>query len=182
MQMNLQGPARSARVGLAAQWLLAVTAVTSLAACTAAAPPRPEVTAAPAAVEQPSDPERRNRQFQHAEALYLAGHLQEAAAAFEELTRAYPRDSHVWLKYGNALTRLGDYEQAATAFQTALAVDTAQGGAAINLALVRLAQAQGALDTAAARLPAESAEHRQAEALQTQIRQLLGAPGFGPSH
>jgi tetratricopeptide (TPR) repeat protein len=142
---------------------------------------RRETAATPTAVTQPIDQTRRNRQFQHAEALYLSGHLKEATAAFEELTHTYPNDPRIWLKYGNTLTKQGSYEEAAKAFQTALSLDPEQGGAALNLALVRLGQAQAALDVASARLAANSAEHEQAEALQRQLKTLLGTPDRGAS-
>jgi tetratricopeptide (TPR) repeat protein len=144
-----------------------------LAACASTAT-RPVDAATPASVTQSGDSEQRNRQFQHAEALYLSGRLQDAAEAFEKLSRAYPRDAHIWLKYGNTLTKQGDYDSAATAFQTAMTLDPEQGGAALNLALVRLAQAQDALEAARARLGADSPEHAQADALQRQLKALLG--------
>jgi tetratricopeptide (TPR) repeat protein len=155
----------------------------ALAACASTAARPGPVAPAPAAVAQPADSERLNRKFQQAEALYLAGHFKEAAAAFEELTRAYPRDAHVWLKYGNTLTKQGSYEGAATAFQTALNLDSAQGGAAINLALVRLMQARESLDLALARVPAATPEHAQADGLERQLNSLLApAEHATPGH
>jgi tetratricopeptide (TPR) repeat protein len=136
----------------------------------------PALAAGSAAPAQPGDSDQRSRQFQRAEALYLSGHLKEAEAAFEELTRAYPRDARVWLKYGNTLTKQGNYDGAAAAFQNASTLDATQGNAALNLGLVRLAQAQAAFDAALARLAENSTEHAQAEALQRQIKTLLGAP------
>ena len=77
----------------------------------------------------------------------------------------------------------GSYDNAAEAFQNAVALDPAQGNAALNLALVRVTQAQAALDTALARLAPNSPEHLQADTLQRQIKLLLGAPERGaPSH
>ncbi|HUI60944.1 MAG TPA: tetratricopeptide repeat protein, partial [Steroidobacteraceae bacterium] len=164
----------------AMQLLLAASACLALCACASTAS-RPTTTAPASAAAQrqevvakPIDSERRNRQFQQAEALYLSGHLKEAASAFEQLTRAYPRDAHIWLKYGNTLTKIGNYDDAVTAFQTSLTLDAQQGGAAINLALVRLAQARVALDAALASAPAGSPEHRQAEPLQREVERLLG--------
>jgi len=170
----------------AARWLGALSACLALAAC-AAAPTRPADASGTAAASAPPaaaaiDQTQRNRQFQRAEALYLSGHLKEASMAFGELTRAYPRDAHVWLKYGNTLTRQGSYDEAASAFQTALTLDPAQGGAAINLSLVRLAQAQGALDTALQRVPTNSPEHAQAQSLQRALTTLLGAPQSAATH
>lgn len=123
---------------------------------------------------QSADATARNRQYQKAEALYLSGRLNDAAAAFAELSRKYPNDARVWLKYGNTLTKQLNYDGAATAFQTAINLDAAQGGAALNLALVRLAQAQGSLDVAVARLAPGSPEHAQADAIRTQLNSLLG--------
>jgi tetratricopeptide (TPR) repeat protein len=185
--MNRQRHAQAMRKGLTAPAVLVLAALAMLAAC-AGTPSRPLAASAAAPVAQsqsqpqarPGDPERRNRQFQQAQALYLSGHMKEAAASFEELTRAYPSDAHVWLKYGNTLTRLGSYDGAATAFQTAVNLDPAQGGAAINLSLVRLAQAQAALDVALTRVGSESPEHAQADGLQRQIKKLLGASDTGP--
>lgn len=176
--------------------MFALTLCLALAACASTAE-RPAAAATPASnsaqgsnpaqstgsressSSQAADIDRRNRQFQRAEALYLSGRLKDAAAAFEELTRAYPRDAHIWLKYGNTLTKLGGYDTAATAFQTALNLDPSQGGAALNLALVRLAQAQDALGVAASRLDENSSERAQADNLQRQIKILLGAPDRG---
>ena len=140
--------------------------------------------AATAATTSPAparDPEQRNRQYQHAEALYLSGRLKEAAAAFDELARVYPNDARIWLKYGNTLTKLGNLDNAATAFQNAAAADPSLGNSSLNLALVRLAQAQAALDAALARLAANSDEHAQADALQRQLNTALGTPDRGNS-
>jgi tetratricopeptide (TPR) repeat protein len=147
----------------------------------ASSSPTPAAGATPTLSTQATDSEQHDRQFQRAEALYLSGRLKEAASAFEQLTRAYPRDGRVWLKYGNTLTKQGSYDEAAVAFQTAISVDSEQGGPALNLALVRLAQAQAALATALQRLPADSTEHLQATSLQQQIKQLLGTPESGAS-
>lgn len=129
-----------------------------------------------------SPDEQHNRQFQKAEALYLSGHLKEAAAAFDELAKKYANDARIWLKYGNTLTKLGRYDEAAAAFQSALNLDPTQGGAALNQALVRLAQAQAAVGEALTRLPASSPEHAQAETLQRQLEALLGPPEQSSSH
>jgi tetratricopeptide (TPR) repeat protein len=126
--------------------------------------------------------EQRNRQFQKAEALYLSGHLQEAAAAFDDLAKKYANDARIWLKYGNTLTKLGRYDEAASAFQSALNLDPTQGGAALNQALVRLAQAQAAVGAALTHLPAGTPEYAQAETLQRQLEALLGPPEQSSSH
>jgi tetratricopeptide (TPR) repeat protein len=123
-----------------------------------------------------ADPEERNRQYQHAEALYLSGHLKEASAAFDALSRIYPNDARIWLKYGNTLTKLGDLNNAATAFENSAAADSSLGNSSLNLALVRLEQARAALDAARTRLAPNSDEHAQADNLKRALDTLLGAP------
>jgi len=119
------------------------------------------------------------RQLQQAEALYLSGRLKEAQAAFEQLSRSYPRNVEIWFRYGNTLMKEGIYDDAASAYQNAVALDPGHGRAALNLAIVRLAQAQRELDSARSRLPAGTAERQQADALQQQVQTLLGTPSGG---
>ena len=184
--MNQRSHFAPVHASTALQCLFALAAGVALTACastpaeSSSTGSRPAREVAAPAATQP-DQERRNRKFQHAEALYLSGRYPEAAAAFEELTRAYPRDGRVWLKYGNTLTKQGSYDNAATAFETALSCDPEQGGAALNLALVRLAQAQDALGAAVGRLAANSPERAQAQGLQRQLDSMMGAPGRGAS-
>ena len=152
----------------------------SLAACASAPAPRDATKGASQSHSEPTaqsaDSDQRSRKFQRAEALYLSGHLKEAAAAFAELTRAYPGDARIWFRYGNTEAKLGAYDDAAKAFQTALAVEPGQGPAALNLALIRLAQAQESLDVAVTGLPAQSPEGKQAGALKSQLDALVGTP------
>jgi len=190
--MNRPWHALATRTVNLAQWTLTLAQLVSIAAALAAlsgcagtasrpgaaAPPSASATAAPASAgARAGDSAQGSRRFQHAEALYLGGHFREAEADFEQLSRSYPNDARVWLKYGNTLTRLGSYDNAAAAFQNAVSLDPAQGGASLNLALVRLAQAQGSLETARGRYGADSPERAQAEALERQIRALLGPLG-----
>ena len=123
----------------------------------------------------PASEDAHNRQFQHAEALYLSGRLQDAASEFDALSKKYPTDARLWFKYGNTLTRLARYDEAASAFQSALNIDRTQGAPALNQALVRLAQAQASLTEALARLSPDSPEHAQADSLLRQITAALGA-------
>jgi len=171
----------------AAQWMIVLTVCLAFYGCASSPTRPPDAPAATPSAASPvpaaaaADPVQKSRAYQHAEALYLSGRFKEATSAFADLTRAYPRDAHVWLKYGNALTRQGSYDDAASAFQTALALDPNHGGAAMNLALARLGQAQGALEVASAHLPANSPESLEAGALEGQIAKLLGTAG-GSAH
>ena len=101
------------RRGLALGILITLAACASAPTKTSTKPKAPEAT--PTAAVQPEQSDERSRKFQHAEALYLSGHLKEAAAAFEELTRAYPNDGRIWFRYGNTKAKLGAYDEAANA-------------------------------------------------------------------
>jgi len=171
-----------ARRGLALGIVLIVAACASAPTKTGPTAKTPQTVPGAAgrpAAAQPVEPDEQTRKFQHAEALYLSGHLKEAAAAFEDLTRAYPNDGRIWFRYGNTEAKLGAYEEAAKAFQTALSVEPGQGPAALNLALIRLAQAQDALGVAVAGLPAQSPEGEQARGLKSQLDALVGTPVRG---
>jgi tetratricopeptide (TPR) repeat protein len=170
-----------ATAGWTARAAAAVTICLGMTACATASPSqsfgsaqRQSVAPAAASNIHPVDLTQRNRQFQKAEALYLSGHLKEAAAAFAELTRTYPNDARIWLKYGNTLTKQESYDEAAAAYLKATTLDAEQGNAPLNLALVHLLQAQQALAVALDRLPAQSAERAQADTLQRQVKTLLG--------
>jgi tetratricopeptide (TPR) repeat protein len=153
-----------------------------LGACASSGVRQPSMSeTAPAARE--AEREQRMRALQQAEALYLSGRLKEAQAAFEQLTRTYPRNAEIWFRLGNTLMKEGEYDMAAAALQNAMLLDPGHGRAAMNLALVRVAQAQSALETARTRLESNSPERRQAEELQQRIRTLLAAPGAeSPPH
>jgi len=178
--MNFYSQTVSTRRRFARRWMFALIVALPLTggALTAS---RPVLAAASVPTAQTGDVAKRNRQYQQAEALYLSGRLKEASTAFEELSRVYPRDARIWFKYGNTLTKLGNYDDAAAAFQNAVELDATQSGAALNLVLIRLAQAQSALDVALERLAVDSSGHTRAEALQRQIKVLLDAPNGSAS-
>ena len=162
------------RAGTAAAVALAVCVL--LGAC-AGPDRRPPPASGAASASAGAEREPRLRALQQAEALYLSGHLKEAQAAFEQLTQTYPRNAEVWFRLGNTLLKEGDYDGAAVALQNAMLFDPGQGRAAMNLALVRLAQAQSALEAARTRLQASSPQRERAEELQRRIRTLLAGAG-----
>jgi tetratricopeptide (TPR) repeat protein len=164
-----------ARTCRAAARIVAPVAFAMLAAC-AGTPMRESSASGAAPAAQDANREQRLRTLQQAEALYLSGHLQEAQAAFEQLTRTYPRNAEIWFRLGNTLMKEGDYDGAAVALQNAVSFDLGHGRAALNLALARIAQAQAALETAHSRLDSNSPERQQAEELQRRIRTLLATP------
>jgi len=163
------------------RWSGAVLTLAAALLSACATPPHADSSELAAATVAPHAGEDRVRQLQQAEALYLAGRLAEAQAAFEQLAQQLPRNGEVWFRLGNTLLREGRYDDAATALLNAVSLDTGNGRAALNLSLARLAQAQAALATAQSRLAADSAERSQADQLQRQLAPLLGAPA-GAAH
>ena len=147
-----------------------------VAACSSSAV-RPSAEADAREATQDATREQRLRALQQAEALYLSGRLKEAQAAFEQLTRTYPRNAEIWFRLGNTLMKQDSYDDAAAALQNAVSLEPGHGRAALNLALARIAQAQAALDVARTRLQANSPEWQQADQLRHQMRALLGAQG-----
>jgi tetratricopeptide (TPR) repeat protein len=84
----------------------------------------PVATAAPA----PADPAASAR------AAYDAQHYAEAAAAFEKLAAAAPRDAALQFDLGNALFKAGRLGPAIAAFERAFAVDPRDSDVRFNLA------------------------------------------------
>jgi tetratricopeptide (TPR) repeat protein len=156
--------------------LWAAAGCIALAGCSSLAT-QPSAQSSAAVPPSEADREQRLRALQQAEALYLSGRLKEAQAAFEQLTRMYPRNSEIWFRYGNTLMKQGSYDDAAAALQNAVSLDPGQGKADLNLGLVRLAQAQAALASARTHLPQDSAERQQADGLLRRIQALLGGSG-----
>jgi tetratricopeptide (TPR) repeat protein len=106
----------------------------------------------------------------------LSGRFKEAQIAYEQLTRKYPSNGDLWFRLGNTLMRQGRYDEAAGALQTSIGLDPANGRAALNLALTRLAQAQSAADVARGHLAAGTREHQQADASDRRLRSIRSDP------
>jgi TolA-binding protein len=143
----------------------------------ASAPTAAATVAAPASADANLD--ARLHDLKQAEALYLSGRLKEAQAAFEALTRTYPANAEMRFRLGNTLMRQGKYEEAAATLQDALVLDPANGRAALNLTLARLAQAQAAVAVARGRLAAGTAEQQQADAIERGLKSLLAGSSGG---
>jgi tetratricopeptide (TPR) repeat protein len=163
----------------AAFWLGLAVGCLQLTGC--AQPDTAHAAQPAAATARDSDLEQRLRDLQQAEALYLSGRFKEAQSAFEQLARTYPNNAEVWFRLGNTLMKQGRYDDAAGALQTAIGLDPANGGAALNLALSRLAQAQAAADIARNHLAAGTSQRQQADAIDLRLKSILSDPSSGDS-
>jgi tetratricopeptide (TPR) repeat protein len=110
-----------------------------LGACAGVAAPTPRQQLERAAVAQ-----------SQAEASYAQGDWPAAQRAYEAVVALAPQRAGAWLRLGNCRARQGWHEPAAQAFAQALELDPRDARAAYNLALMRVAQAEGALARARA--------------------------------
>ena len=107
---------------------------------------------------------------QQADQDYGDHHYEKALVAYRQLADRVPRDALIWFRLGNTHARLGQYPEAAAAYQRALARDPDLARAAYNLGVVRLHQAllrfQSLAQQAGAGDPLRALALRQAERLQ----------------
>lgn len=96
--------------------LIALTAATAAIAATARAA-RAQSGPPGRGVALPAD-------IMDAEKLRQAGKTPQALAAFEALTKKYPKNSFVWLGVGRAAAAANDYPRAVTAFERSVAIDS----------------------------------------------------------
>ena len=83
-----------------------------------------------------------------AEDAYAHSDWVSAAQQFKRLTATYPNNGQLWFGYGAASALSGNLDEAASGFDTALRIDGNDARAAYNLSLVRLSQADIALNRA----------------------------------
>jgi tetratricopeptide (TPR) repeat protein len=79
-------------------------------------------------------------QIQTGEALIQQARWAEAAAVFEELTRADAKDAAAWAGLGLANLNLGRTDAASAAYENALALDPASPRAIVGVARVAIAR------------------------------------------
>jgi tetratricopeptide (TPR) repeat protein len=108
-----------------------------------------------------------------AERVYHDGDYQSARRQFEQLAQRYPRNPYIWLRLGNACAKVMQYDDAAFAYQHALAEDKQYVQASYNLGLVRLAQSEQAFDQAKAVAPEGSAMAHEVDDVFQYSRRLM---------
>ncbi|WP_034387906.1 tetratricopeptide repeat protein [Comamonas composti] len=113
--------------------------------------------------------------LQAAEDTYARGDWPGAAQQFRQLTATYPRNAQLWFGYGAASALAGNLDEAAAGFDAVLRLDGNDVRAAYNLALVRLSQADMALNRASLN---QGGAPGQVRGEITQLRNDL-APLFG---
>ncbi len=79
-----------------------------------------------------------------AEKAYEEGHLAEALAGYEALTRILPDNFDFWFRLGNIYVRMEKPTLAAEAYERALRLDSGNAKAWHNLGIVRMRQAAAA--------------------------------------
>lgn len=86
-----------------------------------------------------------------ADAAYLEGRYQAAAAHYTELARELPDDAAVWYRLANAQARLGNERRAARAYERSLDLDPSNSRAWYNLGIILHRMSVAALASSQAR-------------------------------
>lgn len=122
-----------------------------------------------------------------AEDAYTRGDWLGAAGQFKRLTDVYPNNGQLWFGFGASSALSGNLQEAAAGFERALRIDAHDARAAYNLGLVRLSQADMALNQAIAGMDSAPAEVRgEIARLRTDLAPLFGRaaqpglPGAAP--
>jgi tetratricopeptide (TPR) repeat protein len=74
---------------------------------------------------------------------YLRNHYKEAADSFEQAAKDKPDSEPIWYDLGNAYFQQGLFNQACTAYQKALALNSKDGDAIANLRLAQDREKKG---------------------------------------
>ncbi|WP_130466486.1 hypothetical protein [Corticibacter populi] len=104
--------------------------------------------------------------LKQAEQAYADGEWEKAASAFKGLIQTHPRNAQVWFGYATATAFGGDLAEAAMAFEQVLAINPQDVRSAYNLTLIRLSQAELALQMARAQ------ESAAPERLKRELQEL----------
>jgi tetratricopeptide (TPR) repeat protein len=120
-----------------------------------------------------ADQGERNRRFETAAALHRAGHLQKAAAIYEELLAADPQDCAALHRLGIIAYQGGQAEKAIALIARAIAVNDSVPGFHNHLGAIYLAM--GRVDEAVARLRRAVALAPQSAEAHNNLGNALGA-------
>ena len=120
--------------------------------------------------------------LKRAEDTYHAGNYADAQALFNTLAQRYPRNPYIWLRLGNTCAKLQRYDDAAAAYERALAEDKQYVQASYNLGLVRLAQSEQAFEYARATAPEGSLTSREVDEVFQYSRRLMVLLSNGQAH
>jgi tetratricopeptide (TPR) repeat protein len=112
------------------------------------------------------------------ERLYAQADWSGAQQALEKLVQQNAKNAYFWFKLGNVHAQLGQYENAAQAYHSAIAVDPNNVAAAYNMGLMRLAQAQAAFELAQSKAASASSQQQQLRSLTENTGKLLQMASF----
>lgn len=111
--------------------------------------------------------------LEQANAAYRTGNFTEAVTKLEQLVVMYPKIPHIWFKLGNANAKLHRYDNSASAYQHAIAIDPHYVKASYNLGMIRLIQSADALEQAKKYAPSDSAAAIQTDEILNYSKRLL---------
>lgn len=113
-----------------------------------------------------------SERFNVAEQAYIEGRLADAETLYLQLTQTNPEYKESWFKLGNIYARQGRYEASIRCYEKVLVLDSQDGKAWFNLAVVKLNQSRQILQQAEQILAPETAELQQIKQLTHSLNQV----------
>lgn len=113
----------------------------------------------------------------NADSAYRFGDNETAAQLYRTLVESMPNESPYWYRLANTLVRVGDYNDAALAYQRTLMLDSKNARAWHNLGIVRLRQAQQSFAQGVENSRAGNPVFDESLRLSSAVFSLAGAAG-----
>lgn len=111
-----------------------------------------------------------------ADSAYQNGNWNAAEQAYQRLTHLVPQDAYAFFKLGNTLAKQKRLDEAAAAYQAALVRDVNMAKAYNNLAMVRLLQAEFALEATLAKEQANDKFAGSARKMLGMVQRITQTP------
>jgi len=114
--------------------------------------------------------------MEQAERAYDTQNWRMAEDGYRELARLVPQDAYAYFRLGNTLARQRRLDEAAAAYQEALIRDTGFAKAYNNLGMIRLLQAEVALNASVAKATGGGAGADNAAKMLKEVRRITNIP------
>ncbi|MCT7946508.1 tetratricopeptide repeat protein [Shewanella sp. PP-He15 brown] len=130
------------------------------------------LTACAAAPNKPQTDVSFTDRLKVAEQAYTEARFTDAETLYLQLTQTNPEYKESWFKLGNIYARQGRYEASIRCYEKVLALDSQDGKAWFNLAVVKLNQSRQILQQAEQILAPDTLELKQIKLLTQSLNQV----------
>lgn len=114
--------------------------------------------------------------LEKAERAYESQDWRLAEEGYRELASRIPQDAYAYFRLGNTLAKQARFDEAAQAYQEALVRDAGMAKAYGNLGMVRLLQAEAALDASIAKASSNDTSTTNSKKMLKEIRKITNIP------